>query len=123
MWEENDNQSMTEQTKNVTIYGVCDTFGRERVAGLIRPGPQRHLSSDTFATRPRAATRWHIFLVTHSSCGNIGMAPLARHNWHNWFGTHHVHSSSDCVAIYRSRLRSSLTKNKNEMDGFSGIDS
>ena len=74
MWEENDNQSMTKRTKNVTIYGVCDTFGRERVAGLIRPGPQRHLSSDTFATRPRAATRWHIFLVTHSSCGNIGLA-------------------------------------------------
>ena len=37
--------------------------------------------------------------------------------WHHRHGTHHVHSSSDCVAIYRSRLRSSLTK-KQEWNGW-----
>ena len=68
--KENDNQSVTECTKNVTIYGVRHTFGRERVAGLIRPSPQAHLSWDTFATRHIA--RCHIFLLTHSSCGTIG---------------------------------------------------
>ena len=70
LWNKNDNHSVTECTKNVTIYGVRHTFGRERVAGLIRPSPQAHLSWDTFATRHMA--RCHIFPLTHSSCGTIG---------------------------------------------------
>ena len=68
--KKNDNQSVTECTKNVTIYEVRHTLEGERVAGLIRPSPQRHLSWDTFATRH--ITRCHIFLLTHSSCGTIG---------------------------------------------------
>ena len=68
--KKNDNQSVTECRKNVTIYEVRHTFGGERVAGLIRPGPQPHLSWDTFATRH--ITRCHIFLLTHTSCGTIG---------------------------------------------------
>ena len=83
LWKKNDNHSVTECTKNETIYGVRHTFGRERVAGLIRPSPQRHLSCDTFATRH--ITRCHIFLLTHSSCGTIGtthtMTPCSFVQW------------------------------------------